>query len=224
VTVEAYQTIRLAVIADPTNSRTLANFPLLALKAGAVGPAHEGSARAITNAKTDADRAAGLFNQGLACLQNTSPMATYKNVVYCQNGPIDPFVQAWKMQRSPARTNKLLQLLGSNEPTNCVMTFPGDKTVAFRFHAVFDQRVPSGQLERIYAMHPTSLTIDSETIHWQQPNIAPPRLVTPHVVDTLNVNRDYNLTILEGDAFATSVSVNGGKCDLGNSASSPRPR
>jgi ankyrin repeat protein len=223
-TVEAYQKIRLAGIADPTNGQAIADFPLLALKAGAVGPALEGSGRAITNAKTDADRAAGLFNQGLACLQNTSPMATYKNVVYCQNGPIGPFVQAWKMQRSPARTNKLLQLLGSNEPTNCVMTFPGDKTVAFRFHAVFDQRVPSGQLERIYAMHPTSLTIDSETIHWQQPNIAPPRLVTPHVVDTLNVNRDYNLTILEGDAFATSVSVNGGKCDLGNSASSPRPR
>ena len=223
-TVEAYQKIRLAVIADPTNSRTIADFPLLALKAGAVGPALEGSARAITNAKTDADRAAGLFNQGLACLQNTSPMAIYKNVVYCQNSAIDPFVQAWKMQPSPARTNKLLQLLGSNEPTNCVMTFTGGKTVAFRFYAIFAQRVLSGQLERIYALHPASLTIDPGTIHWQQPNISPPRLVMPHVVETLNVNHDYNLTILEGDAFATSVSVNGGECDLGNSASSPRPR
>jgi hypothetical protein len=223
-TMEAYQKIQLAGIADPTNGRAIVDFPLLALKAGAVGPALEGSARAIANAKTDADRAAGLFNQGLACLQSTSPMTIYKNVVYCQNSAIDPFVQAWKMQPSPARTNKLLQLLGSNEPTNCVMTFTGGKTVAFRFYAIFDGRVRSGQLERIYAMHPPSLTIDPGAIHWQQPNISPPRLVTPHVVETLNVNHDYNLTILEGDAFATSVSVNGGKCDLGNSASSPRPR
>lgn len=223
-TVEAYQKIRLAEIADPTNGRAIVDFPLLALKAGAVGPALEGSARVITNAKTDADRAAGLFNQGLACLQNTSPMATYKNIVYCQNGAIEPFVQAWKIQPNPARTNKLLQLLGSNEPTNCVMTFPGGKTVAFRFYAVFDQRVLSGQLERIYSMHPASLTIDPGAIHWQQANITPPTLVTPHVVETLSVNRDYNVTILEGDAFATSVSVNGGKCDLGNSASSPRLR
>jgi len=223
-TAEAYQKIRLAVIADPTNSRAIADFPLLALKAGAVGPALEGSARAITNAKTDADRSAGLFNQGLACLQNTSPITIYKNVIYCQNGAIDPLVQAWKVQPSPARTNKLLQLLGSNEPTNCVMTFPDGKTVSLRFYAIFDQHVPSGQSERIYALHPASLTIDPVTIHWQQPNIAPPRLVTPHVVDTLNVNHDYSLTIFEGDAFATSVSVNGGKCELGNSASSPRPR
>ena len=72
-------------------------------------------------------------------------------------------------------------------------------------------------------MHPASLTLDPATIHWEQAHVAPPRVITPSVVETLNVNYDYSLTILEGDAFAIAVSVNGQKCDLGDSASSPRP-
>jgi hypothetical protein len=221
-TVDAYRTIRLARLADPANARATADFPLLALKAGAVGPALEGSAQALATAKTPVDRAAALFNQGLACVQATPRHSSYNNVSYCGSGYIDPFLQSWRLEPTSPRANKLVELLGASDPTNCAVVSPGSGTAAYRFFAIVDGHVPSGQLERIYALHPPSVAIDPSAIQWQI-HTAPPAIAKPHLLETLTLDKDHALTVLEGEYFPTSVTVDGKECRLEN-ASSPRSR
>jgi ankyrin repeat protein len=67
--VDAYRAMREAQLADPSNYRAAEDLPILALKAGELGSARQGSDTALTMAKTPGDQAAALFNKGLVCEQ-----------------------------------------------------------------------------------------------------------------------------------------------------------
>jgi hypothetical protein len=224
---DAYRAIRLARLADPTNTRVAADFPLLALKAGEIGPALEGSAHAFAMAKTPSDQAAALFNEALACEQIAYDprTAVYHAASSCGDGGtyVDLFVRAWELQPTPARVKALIQRLGATESTNCAVTVPAGGIMTYRVFGQFGHNFRAGQSELMYALHSPSLKLDPSTIRWTAVNIQPPVTSSPQVRETLILDQDHELTVLEGEYFASAIVVDGKTCNL-TDVSSPKPQ
>ena len=72
-------------------------------------------------------------------------------------------------------------------------------------------------------LHPPSLKLDPSTFRWTAVNLQPPVTSSPQVRETLMLDRDHELTVLEGEYFANAIVVDGQACNLSNS-SSPNPQ
>jgi hypothetical protein len=218
-TQSAYQTLKIALSAQPTTPRALSDLTLVALKSGHLGESAEAATAVIDSNRTPAERAAAWFNLGLACEKAPNRAIAYDGKYYCQDSPVDPFLAAWKLEPTPARAHKLEDVFEKGLPGGCVVTAAGDsKRTWYYFSYNSYQRTPRGNAqERTYVLHPSNVTIDPTKIHWDvfTPTPADPRsttTVSPHQVERVDVG-GYAITILESESrVRMPVTVEGGVC------------
>ena len=95
--------------------------------------------------------------------------------------------------------------------------------LTYRIFGQFGRDFRAGQSELIYALHPPSLKLDPSTIRWTAVNIQPPVTSSPQIRETLILDQDHELTVLEGEYFASAIVVDGKTCNLADT-SSPKPQ
>jgi hypothetical protein len=174
----AYQRLRLALFAQPDQPDAIADLPLIALRAGNIGPAISAADRAITTLKTPAALAAAWFNKGLICEHPQAREVFTLDRARCELDTLEPFVNSWKAQPSPARANKLRTLI-QKSAASCRAESGRHYRVA-----LVD---PYGSF-RVYVLHRSSETIDGSQIRWSIPGVK--------VVDRFSLGEDA-MTLLE---------------------------
>ncbi len=187
----AYQTLKIALTAQPTTPRALSDLTLVALKFGKLGESAEAATAVIDSNRAPSERAAAWFNLGLACEKAPNRAIAYDGKYYCQDAPVDPFLDAWKLEPTPARAHKKLEdLFERGLPESCVVTAAGDsKRTWYYFSYNSYQRTPRGNAqERTYVLHPGNVTVDPTKIHWDvfTPTPADPRSTTTVSADRVS--------------------------------------
>jgi hypothetical protein len=77
---------------------------------------------------------------------------------------------------------------------------------------VFDQSVRAS--ERIYALHAPSVIIDPSAIEWHESQVRQFDVTRtrPHVIETLQLDKDHAVTVLEDPYIPDHVSIEGHTC------------
>ena len=104
----AYRSLALALAADPRNEKALADMPLVALKTGRFREAIAVAWRGIQSTSAPL-QAAAWFNMGLICERDEVRNQDFGELS-CDDDWVWPFVQAWQLQPTRARADKLLQV------------------------------------------------------------------------------------------------------------------
>jgi ankyrin repeat protein len=208
----ALRDLQLALAGDPDNDRAIADLPVIALRMGELGVALQGAKRATTQFKTPAGRAAAWFNEGLACQQAEGRSVPYNGNVYCENGYIPPFVEAWQDQPTPARLAKLTEALRSERHGHCI-SGTGASAVTYQF--VFYNGGAKTHFEnvgRVYVLHAADQHIDPRSISWSwgrgEKNL--------HVIAHFPLGTD-TLTVLQTPTstyFGGNPTIDGKECRL----------
>lgn len=190
-TEQAYQKLRLALLAQPDRFDAIADLPLIALRAGYIGPAISAANRATRTLTRPDALAAAWFNKGLICEHPQALEVVTIDDARCDLDPLQPFVQSWKLQPSAVRGDKL-QALIHEKSASCLATDPG------RHYRIALKDLY--QSFRIYALHPAKEEIDTAQIRWagyeSQSGPVEPKLAGAHVVDRFSLG-EQEVTLLE---------------------------
>jgi hypothetical protein len=192
---KAYQHLRLALLARPDQPGAIADLPLIALRAGYIGPAISAADRAVKTLTSPAALAGAWFNKGLICEHPAARTAITVDRARCEWNTVEPFVNAWRTQASPARADKLRAIIRDSK-ASC------SRANAARYYRITVDRL--FESIRVYVLHSANETIDAWQIRW------PPRAAnggfgpTPTVTDSaqtkvvekLSLGRDV-VTVLE---------------------------
>lgn len=180
---KAYQHLRLALVAQPNLPDAIADLPLVALRAGHIGPAISAADRAVKTLGSPAALAASWFNKGLICEHPHAPTTFTPDRARCEWDTVEPFVNAWRVQPSPARANKLRTLIRESAASCAVADGGRHYKVALKdIHQSF----------RIYVLHRASETLDLSQIRWPSESVA----VGAKAIEGFNLGSDA-VTVLE---------------------------
>jgi len=207
----ALRELKLALSADPDDDRAVADLPLIALRAGEVGVALEGATRAIKHLKTPAGRAAGWFNEGLACEKANWRWVTYNGEYYCRNGPIPPFVNAWEQLPAPARLSKLTEVLQTARHWHCV-SGSGASAVTYQFTVYYgEDKNRFEEIGRAYALHAAGQRVNPSSISWS--SSSNDAIGEFHVVSQISLGA-LALTVMEGPYGGVNPRIDGKDCTM----------
>jgi hypothetical protein len=163
----AYLLSRNAVNASPEDVSALADFSLIAQRAGHIGESLEASARLLAIAKDSATRANAWFNFGQSCLTQGSN-GYYNGRYYCIASRIYPFLQSWRNEPSSGRENKIAALLDSSTVNTCVVSKDGVRR-QYWFAQSHDNLMPGPEQYRIYVRHPPDKPPPADAVEWRYP-------------------------------------------------------
>jgi hypothetical protein len=221
----AYLLLRNAVHMLPEDVSALADFSLIALRAGHVGESLEASARLLGLAKDSATRANAWFNFGLSCLAQGSN-GYYNGRYFCIASRIYPFLQSWRSEPSIGRENKIAAVMDSATDNTCVVSKDGVRR-QYWFAQSHDNLMPGPEQYRIYVRHPLGKPPPVDAVEWKHP--ARDGQPATHYVSTFV--EDYQLggfaiTVLTIEyTFADQALVEGKSCEKPvTSTKSPQPR
>jgi hypothetical protein len=200
----AYNAAALALAADPSNQKALADFPLIALKTGRIGEAADAAVQATKKLKTPADQAAAWFNMGLICEQLAGRASNDDGWLNCNGNRIFPFVRAMQLQATASRGKKLFDLLQRKDDMK--MCEIAERRYAFEHNG----------RERVYVLHGANEHIDPESIQLKRLNWDKTLTIqTPRISGTFPLN-DKAMTLLEADFFPNEAILEGQyHCKLG---------
>jgi hypothetical protein len=119
----AYRLMRDSQRAAPPSAEALLDFSLIALRAGHIRDSLVAADSARAMHLTDEQRAAAIFNTGLACgQQSVEPLEDTYN--YCKEPPLLIFLDSWQTAPSKARESKVAAMLDAMTP-QCIVEVPG---------------------------------------------------------------------------------------------------
>lgn len=191
----AYRSLKLALSAQPTNEKALADLPLVAFRAGELSDAISSARQAIAASTSAPLQAAAWYNMGLIC-EREEVRKRYFSSGSCDGDWIWPFVQAWKLQPTQARADKLRRVFAQEGTGSC------SDSGELQDLKVWSVLTRNSQVERIHILHIVRDPLDIE-----------PTPGTTRVIDRLPV-RDQAITVLERAKSATLPRVNGRACHM----------
>jgi len=198
----------MAVGADPANQRAVADFPLIALKAGRAPEAVAAADIATTTLTSASGRASAWFNEALGCDQIGRSFVEYAGNVYCTIGEIGMFLRSYKLEASAARANKLRDQFPKIGPNACTVTATDGSVSRYGFGKSFvskDGKTP-GIAQEIYVLHPASVTADLTMI-----GTVSPTAWTPRIVDRVVLGDDA-ITVIEAPFTMPPHMIAGRPC------------
>lgn len=191
----AYRSLKLALAAQPTNEKALADLPLVAFRAGEIRDAISSARQAITASTSAPLQAAAWYNMGLIC-EREEVRKQYFTSGSCDGDWIWPFVQAWKLQPTQARADKLRRVFAQEGTGSC------SDSGELQDLKVWSVLTRNSRIERIHILHIVRAPLDIE-----------PTPGTTRVIDNLAV-RDQGITVLERAKSATLPRINGRACHM----------
>lgn len=191
----AYRYLQIAIAAQPNNQKAISDLPLVALKAGEIGPAIKSANHAIKVLKTPSLLAAAWFNKGIICAKEGADLVGYDGN-RCDEDLIQPFVRAWQLEATPARTNKLKSFFDKNSVGVCVYAGPQSANQMVRI-------LSNASRQRIYILHRAEQEIAPASIQWSirfydNPKSPELKVITPKLVERM---------ILDGEAITVFEST-----------------
>ena len=108
-----------------------------------------------------------------------------------------------------------MHLFDTVGPHDCVVAGPNGTATQYRILQVFDQRVSSSV--RVYALHAPALIFDPSVIEWHESHIQQTDATKtgPHLIETLHLDKDHSLTVLEDPYMPDYISIQGQTCGHG---------
>ena len=205
----AYRHLQSALAAQPGNSKAISDLPLVALKTGQFGPAIKAANQATEFFKEPGLVAAAWFNKGLICEHELARSITDYDGNKCENDWINPFVRAWQIETTPARTKKLKRLFNPDETNVCLV--PASDSVSYRVRFF---NVAEKNAKRIYIFHNANKEIDPTEVQWSVKfyGHSEASVLTAKIVERITLDQDA-ITILEGTNYGIP-SINGYACKV----------
>ena len=188
----AYQSLQLALSAHPDNEKALADLPLVAFKAGKFGEAIKGARRIIESSTLVRLHASAWFNLGLICEREDVRVRHFPEA-RCDRDWIMPFVQAWKLQPTRARVDKIREIFEREAVASCSPAVPQPLKI-------LSVKTGYGRLQRIHILHDAGESL----------NIEPMPEMT-RVIDNLPIN-ERAITVLEYPLTDAPLRINGRSC------------
>lgn len=189
----AYRSLQLALAAQPDNEKALADLPLVAFKAGEFGQAITSARRIIETSTVAPLQASAWFNLGVIC-EREDVRVRYFREAHCDEDWVMPFMQAWKLQPTRARADKIRQIFASEGTDSC--STPGAPQ-ALKIRSL---KADYGRIQRIHILHEAGAP----------PAIEPMPEMT-RVIDDLPIH-DRAITVLEYPASDAPLKINGQSC------------
>jgi hypothetical protein len=194
----AYRHVQFAISAQPDNEKALADLSLMAMKAGDPHRALATAKQLIDTTPSVVLRASAWFNLGLLCEQDSIRETLFYRGASCDRDWLRPFMQAWKLQPTAGRANKLRQLFDKQGVGAC----PSAGSKADKNAWLVRPGYGSEQVDRIYILHPG---VDALEIA--------PSTDAPKVIDRLQLG-DQAVTVLERRPTSAMPNINGQTCRM----------
>ncbi|MFH0780420.1 MAG: ankyrin repeat domain-containing protein [Pseudomonadota bacterium] len=203
----AYRHLQVALAAQPGNIKAISDLPLVALKAGQFGPSIKAANQAIEVLKAPAQLSAAWFNKGLVCENESARSITDYDGHKCGKDWLQPFIRAFKIEATSARTKKLKRLFDSDDANVCVIPVTDEEYFKVRYFNVMGENSI-----RIYVFHSANKEIDPNKVQWSVTfsGDAEATVMTAKIVEKINLDQD-TITILEGTNYGLP-SINGHIC------------
>ena len=202
----AYRYLQIAIAAQPNNQKAISDLPIVALKAGEIGPAIKSANQAIEVLKVPTLLASAWFNKGIICAQVGADLVYYDGN-RCDEDLIQPFVRAWQLGATSARTNKLKGFFNKDDLGVCEYSVPQSaSSIKVRI-----LRNPSHQ--RIYILHRAEQEIAPAAIQWSitfydHPESPELKVITPILVDRIILDGEA-ITVFEGTSYGQYPTISG---------------
>lgn len=202
----AYRYLQIAIAAQPNNQKAISDIPLVALKAGEIGPAIKSANQAIKVLKTPSLLASAWFNKGIICAKEGVNLVDYDGN-RCDEDLIQPFVRAWQLEATPARTNKLKSFFNKDNAGVCEYSGP-------KLGSPIRVRILSNPShQRIYILHRAEQEIAPASIQWSitfydHPQSPEMKVITPKLVERMILD-DEAMTVFESTSYGQYPTING---------------
>jgi tetratricopeptide (TPR) repeat protein len=189
----AYRSLQLALSAQPDNERALADLPLVAFKAGEFEEAIKSARRIIEHSAVVPLQASAWFNLGVIC-EREDVRVRYFREAHCDGDWIMPFMQAWKLQPTRARADKIREIFDGEGADSCS---PSGAPQTLKIWSV---KADYERMQRIHILHDVGEPLDIE-----------PMPEMTRVIDNLPI-QDRAITVLEYPANDAPLKINGQTC------------
>lgn len=194
----AYRHLRVALNAQPDNAKALADWPLMAFKAGDISAALRAATVGIESMVSPQLQASAWFNMGLIC-EAAEIREGYFRGGECNRDWIWPFVQALKLQPTRARADRLQQIFNREDVGSCSPAgLPNDRKLLSIRAGLYEWAL----VERFYILHSADEQMNIEVA----PGVS-------RIIDAMPV-RDLALTVLDAPTGSALPRVNGQLCRL----------
>jgi hypothetical protein len=196
----AYQAARDATLAADPSAAALADYALIALRAGHVLDSLIASRSVIDTTQDSKLRAAGWFNLALACEQRErAPLdPTYR---YCGIDVLLMFLEAWSEAPTPARARKFVEVLDARRP-HCRANAPdGTHEDYFLVRSSAEPGGTDRSTQRILVRHARNSAVPPDVFEYEQYRGRPEHQVRRTTLDQRHDFRDFSLTVLKADGY-----------------------
>jgi hypothetical protein len=162
---DAYDELTAALAAQSDNAKALADMPLVALKAGKVGPALVAADHAIETFKDPPALASAWFNKGLICDRAEARQLFYDGK-RCDMDTISPFLKAWQLQSTPVMAKAMKSVFAPGKFGVCEVAKPDPVKGTAGITAVATFGFNG---EGIYVYHSAQVSVSRFDIEWMDP-------------------------------------------------------
>jgi len=221
----AYQMLRNALSVLPEDVPALADFSLIAMRAGQPGESLQASAQVRRMTQDPALVANAWFNTGLVCSARRG-MSFYNGRYYCQASELHPYLMSWRAQASPAREKKITEVFDSSHARWCAVTSKGVRREYWFALSTETLEPPTTQLNRIYVRHPLNAPPPANAVVVKLPAVSrspEPRTFVSRPVETYAFST-FAVTVLTIDVYPQrGTIVETTICDPGEQKLPPQP-
>jgi len=210
----SYSSISMAVDADPTNQRAVADLPLIALKAGRLPEAAAAADEGTRTLKSASDQASAWFNEAFACEELDHQLVEYAGKYYCENDWLGMFVRSYELKASTARANKLRAQFPKEGTNACTVTEDDGSVSRYRMAKSFvSKEGKRGLVHEIYVLHSEKVASDPAVVGVASPNryARESGSWAPRVVGHVVLGDDA-ITVIEAPFAPTAPTIKGHQC------------
>ncbi|MBF0295174.1 MAG: ankyrin repeat domain-containing protein [Magnetococcales bacterium] len=209
----AYRALQSAIAAVPDDQQAVSDFPLVALKAGHIGPAIKAAEKAIATLKEPSLAASAWFHLGLICEREEARWVPEGQGLrrrfiydksYCDYNIIDPFLRSLRLEPTRERIDKIKSFFDASDPHVC------QRARMFLFYGGKNRAVPN---KRIYLLHRAEEKIDPANITWtiKSSNDQSLKVIHPALEEDIDLENDV-LSLFSGDDMPWDPTIDGVKC------------
>ena len=163
-TLQAYRNLRKVLAISPDNERALSDISVVSLKLNQLGVSLAASEKLIKHSKRNKIKANALFNKGLACEKYIKLGGQGRFInngsSYCKNSFFYSYLQAWLMDGTKVRQNKLISTLQLSKEKTCRIKSPDDFTYQLYFDKIDGE-------DKIYFFHSKRLMMPAEYLFFE---------------------------------------------------------
>ena len=209
----AYQAMRDSQLAATPSSAALADYALIAFRAGRIRDSLVAATSVTTGADTPALRAAGWFNLGLACQQRNHERDP-ESSVYCRPHPVLQFLKAWSEAPTSARERKVVEVVNGMRPVCSVQSADGITEQYYLVRAWGEQSVEH-ESQRVIVRHQRNRAPPPDVFQFEQFRGRPEHEFRRTVLDQRVDFEDFSLSVLKAVGYIQGeVRIRDQTCQL----------